>query len=133
MAIVDEQSSSSCSSPSVFILFLPPSIARSLACALFTMFRDKLPDIEDPDYEFDDSLLEEEEEEDDYFWKDDDTDSCSSFAMGLLQITALAAFFLIGIVFGFLWHSELDSQCSRHVSQYCEQTCLGIPFFPGSC
>lgn len=83
------------------------------------MFRDKLPDIEDPDYELDEGLPEEEEG-DDYFWNDDDTDSCGSFATGLLQITTLAAFFLVGVLFGFLWHGDLDSQCSRHVSQYCE-------------
>lgn len=83
------------------------------------MFRDKSPDIEDIDHESNERLLAEEEG---HLWTgDDETEACNSFATGVLQITTLAIFFFIWTLFGFLWHGDLDSQCSRHVSQYCEQ------------
>lgn len=83
------------------------------------MFGDKSPDIEDADCESNERLLAEEEGQ---LWaRDDETATCNAFVTHLLQTTVLGLFFLVGTLFGFLWRGDLDSQCSRHVSQYCEQ------------
>lgn len=82
------------------------------------MFGDKSPDIEAADCESNERLLAEEAQ----LWtRDEETDTCNAFATRLLQMTAVGLFFLVGTLFGFLWRGDLDSQCSRHVSQYCEQ------------
>ncbi|KAJ5562032.1 hypothetical protein N7535_003504 [Penicillium sp. DV-2018c] len=47
-----------------------------------------------------------------------ETPRCKGFAKGLLQVTTLGLFFLVGALFGFDWRGDLDSLCSKHVSQY---------------
>ena len=79
-------------------------------------------DKEDPTRESGERLLAEEEGT---LWSGGDessSDTCKAVATTLLQISALGLLFLVGSVFGFYWRGDLNSLCSRHVSQYCEYT-----------
>ncbi|KAJ5684647.1 uncharacterized protein N7477_000992 [Penicillium maclennaniae] len=79
------------------------------------MFREKSPDLEDGDFESRESLLPEEQEA----WsQDDEFDSCDDCVTTVLQLTALGVFFLLGLLFGTMWHGDLDSRCSQHVARY---------------
>lgn len=91
------------------------------------MFRDKSRDLEDGDYESCEGLLVEEQGQ---VWTgDEESDLCSTLATTFLQMTILGIFFLLGTLFGLMWHGDLDSQCSQHVSQYCEATILVLANF----
>lgn len=61
-------------------------------------------------------------EEEGTLWSGKETVSpdCNSFAVCLMQLSALVLVFLVGTLFGFHWRGDLDGLCSRHVSQYCE-------------
>jgi hypothetical protein len=79
-------------------------------------------DKEDPTRESGERLLAEEEGT---LWSGGDessSDTCKAVATTLLQMSALGLLFLVGCVFGFYWRGDLNSLCSRHVSQYCEYT-----------
>jgi hypothetical protein len=83
------------------------------------MFRDNSGK-EDSRRESGERLLAEEEGT---LWSSGDessSDTCKAVAMILLQINVLGFLFLVGCVFGFYWRGDLNSLCSRHVSQYCE-------------
>lgn len=82
------------------------------------MFRDKSPDLEDGDYETREGLLAKEQDQD--WTHEEEIDTCGDWATVLLQVSTLGVFFLLGILFGFMWQGDLDSQCSEHVSQYCK-------------
>ncbi|MBZ6432504.1 MAG: hypothetical protein LBE64_15880 [Acinetobacter pittii] len=45
------------------------------------------------------------------------TRTCNSFAVLLLQLSALMLLFLVVALFGFHWRGDMDGLCSRHVSQ----------------
>ncbi|KAJ5301974.1 hypothetical protein PENANT_c057G02157 [Penicillium antarcticum] len=60
-------------------------------------------------------------EEEGTLWSGGDepsSDTCRALAIILLQICVLGFLFLVGCVFGFYWRGDLNSLCSRHVSQY---------------
>lgn len=82
------------------------------------MFKEKSPDLEDGDFESRESLLPEEQGEP--WTQEDDFDICDDWVTTILKLSILGIFFLSGILFGMMWHGDLDSRCSQHVSQYCE-------------
>ncbi|KAJ5589166.1 hypothetical protein N7537_011844 [Penicillium hordei] len=59
-------------------------------------------------------------EEEGTLWSGEEIASptCNSFAVCLLQLSAIVLVFLVGTLFGFHWRGDLDDLCSRHVSQY---------------
>jgi hypothetical protein len=85
------------------------------------MFHDN-SDKEDSTRKSGERLLAEEEGT---LWSGGDessSDTCNVVATTVLQVSALGLLFLVGCVFGFYWRGDLNSLCSRHVSQYCEYT-----------
>ncbi|KAJ6091962.1 hypothetical protein N7467_003931 [Penicillium canescens] len=81
------------------------------------MFQDN-SDKEDSTRESGERLLAEEEG---ILWSGGDessSDTCKAVATTVLQVSALGLLFLVGCVFGFYWRGDLNSLCSRHVSQY---------------
>ncbi|KAJ5137880.1 hypothetical protein N7526_004113 [Penicillium atrosanguineum] len=80
------------------------------------MFREKSPDLEDGDFESREGLLPEEEDE--AWTQEEEIDTCDDWVTTILQVTTVGIFFFLGILFGMMWHGDLDSQCSQHVSQY---------------
>lgn len=75
--------------------------------------------LEDSRRESGERLLVEEEGT---LWSERETASptCNSFAVCLMQLSALVLVFVVGTLLGFHWRGDLDGLCSRHVSQYCE-------------